>query len=125
MELASAQEFKSDLNNLPYFFSTAFAGFLNKSYSNSYLLFYSKEHNALMPVNRISVKVFRLLQIIYPPVTLSGERLSAENEKKFLNDFAELVKKKAWAFALYNHTATVCLTRFRIRPNHAHLEHTF
>src|SRR5581483_1898596 len=113
MQLVSTSDFKDRLNNLPYFFFPSFEGFINKSSTNSYLLFYSKEHEAFMPVNRITIKMFRLLQIIYPPVSLSGQRLSPENEKGFLNDFVHLVKKKFWAYALSSLAAIVCLMHFR------------
>lgn len=77
-----------------YHFTEEFIEFTEKVLKKNYLLFYCKTSDAIMPVSCYTVKTFRLLQIIFPPVTLSGERLSSSDEKIFLNDFITLVKKE-------------------------------
>lgn len=89
-EIVSHSDF--DENVLPYFLSKGYEAFIKKS--DNYLLFYSKTLNTLMPVRKYAVKSFALLQVIYPPISVSGARLSAKDEKQFLNEFTSLVKKK-------------------------------
>jgi len=82
-----------DLSKLPYFFSEGLESFIRNITKGSYLLFYSRETDVLMPAFTSSVNSFRLMKIIYPPVTLTGERLSASKEKSFLEESIEIIKK--------------------------------
>ncbi|HXP51636.1 MAG TPA: peptidoglycan bridge formation glycyltransferase FemA/FemB family protein [Bacteroidia bacterium] len=79
---------------MPYFFSEGYESFITESNKDNYLLFFSESAKALMPVRKYTIKTFTILQVIYPPVTITGQRLSLEDEKQFLNEFVELVKNQ-------------------------------
>jgi hypothetical protein len=126
MELVSRDNFKNtDVSAMPYFFSTGYEAFLNLDAKSKYFLVYSSDINAFMPVSKLRVSFFNLLQIIYPPVTLKGERLSADREKLFLMDFVSFIKKKISEFALYNPAAIVYSKQCQIIPLPVHSEHTY
>src|ERR1700722_6855190 len=99
MKVITRTEIVSDITDfneeiLPYFFSSGYELFSTRLNNDKYSLFYSESVNALMPVRSYVVKTFTLLQIIYPPITIAGERLSEKNEKQFLEEFVELVKRQ-------------------------------
>ena len=126
MELVSRDNLKNtDVSTMPYFFSKGYEAFLNLDTKSKYFLFYSSDSNAYMPVSKLRISFFKLHQIIYPPVTLSGERLSADKEKLFLMDFVGFIKKKIPEFALYNPIAIVYLKLCQIMQLPVHSEHTY
>ncbi len=83
----------SDLKKLPYHFSSEYIDFSIKILKRNCLLFHSKALNAIMPVSSYRVRSFRLLQPIFPPLSPTGEKMSLDNERIFLNDFITIVKK--------------------------------
>ena len=85
---------------MPYFFSQGYESFTMESNKDNYLLFFSESTKALIPVRKYTIKTFAILQVIYPPVTIAGKRLSPEDEKQFLNEFVELVKKQKLAIRI-------------------------
>lgn len=107
---------KADEDALPYHLSSEYIDFTEKVLKKNCLVFYSDTLKALMPVCLFSVKTFKLLQVIYPPITMAGERLSSGNEATFLNDFISLIKKEKLAIRV---TQSYSYSYFKAVPDNS------
>ena len=107
---------KFDEESMPFPFLYSYELWLKKDLNCDYFFAYSEKENALMPLKRYSVKGFVLLQPLFPPVTLKGERLAVETEKQFLNEFTEYISAKKIACRI---TQSPSYTLFTAVPNHS------
>lgn len=80
-----------DEERMPFVFSERYAQYEQKALNHTHLLFYDEKTDALLPALKSKVKFFSILQPVFAPVTLKGERLSVEDEKHFLDEFVNYV----------------------------------
>jgi hypothetical protein len=78
-------------DDYPVFFTEAYHRFEQKNgYETGFL---AADNNIWMPFRVYKKFIFRFIQIMYPPLS-AGQRLSAEEEKKFLNACVAYLKKQ-------------------------------
>jgi hypothetical protein len=80
---------------------TFFAGF--ESYVKACAegdMWFAVSGNNMMAVRKYSLKKFGFAQIMYPPQTINGKRLSEADEKLFFEDFVVHVRSKKFAIRI-------------------------
>ncbi len=78
---------------LPYFYHRSYSHFM-KSEENKSIFFIKDDETNTMCCKLWKNKFLKVIQPVYPPLNNFGERLSADKEKAFLNDFISFVENK-------------------------------
>jgi hypothetical protein len=112
---------RKDIKNLnesilPFAFSAGYEAWLQDNGDSEYMLAW--DENAAMPLKRYAVKGFNLLQPLYPPVALTGERLNPEEEKKFLNTLVNEVAAKKIAIRIIHANSFMVFNSYPDKAQH-------
>lgn len=83
-----------DVNDYPFVFSDGYAQFI--SVRNEKVILIADDNNVIIPVRSFKVKFLKCIQILYTPLK-NAQRLSASDEKVFLDKLLIWMKEKRFA----------------------------